>query len=678
MPINFNAGLSGVLTSRRVMELIGHNIANVNTSGYSRQVANLESLGPAPVCNVLIGQGVRIESIKSVRDDLVETRLRSGDSGLAWTETLRRYISQIEDFLNDSGEGGVNALLVRLYNNFDELSIRPQDTSVRLQVISDAQRLADRLQGQKLALTELQEQIPLEIEGRVTQVNSLLERLAEANRQIQQLEAQGKPANDYIDISNSLLRDLSKLVNIEVLEDEHRVRRVTLNGEILVAGDRASTVRVSDTYPEQLEIERDGRVALVTPTDGEIAALSKVRHTVIPEFCEELDRFARGLIRLVNGIHAEGIGLNGRYTSLTSENAVADTNEDGDFTNDLLFDNEGIQIQPKAGLLRITVVNNNASPPTFDRYEIPIEPAKDTLATIAQKLNAIQGMTASADPKTGKLTISSPNGYSFDFAKPTELGNLVRTDAASPKLSLSGEFTGPGTDNYSFTITQAVPPEGATQAQIGQGTITAEVRDKNGALLKVLNLGEGYIPGEALVIPNGLSVSFGQGIVQTGNSLSALVYSADTDTADILPALGINSFFSGQSADDIRVSDRIVQDPRNIAHSLSTAPGDAENAFRLTALFETMPDIPEIKAGATIAGTFQNLVQDIGERSQSLELKENTQRQSQETLQAIRASISGVSLDEEMANLMRFQQMFQASAKHIVAMNQLLQILTNL
>lgn len=678
MPINFNAGLSGVLTARRVMELIGHNIANVNTPEYSRQVAILENLGPAPVCSVAIGQGVRIETIKSVRDDLVETRLRNSDSFLAETEMMRQLVSQIEDLFNDPTEGGVNALLVRLYNNFEELSVRPQDSAIRIQLLNDAQRLADRIQEHQRNLIDLQEQIPQEIAGRVDQVNGLLERLAETNVEIQRLEAQGQPANDYIDISNNLLRQLSKLINVEVREDENRVRRISINGENLVYLDQAATVRVSDTNPEQLEIELDGRLSHVTPTSGEIAALFEVQHSVIPEICAEFENFARGLIRVVNGIHAEGIGLNGRYTSLTSENAVGDTNQDGDRTNDLLFENEGILIQPEQGRLRIAVANNNTSPPTIDRYELPIEPAKDTLGTIAQKLAAIEGLNATADPATGKLTISAQAGYAFDFSKPTELGHLVRTDASSPKVNLSGEFTGPGTAHYSFTITDAIPAEGETQAQIGHGTITAEVRDQNGALLKMLSLGEGYIPGEALPIPNGLSVNFGGGIVSAGNRLSTPVYSADTDTADLLPALGLNSFFSGQGADDIRVNERLIQNPRDVAHALSPFPGDAENALRLSGLFDALPDALEIKAGVTIAGTFQNLVQDIGQRSYDLEFKENTQRQSQETIQAIRESISGVNTDEEMANLLRFQQMYQASAKHISTMNQMIQILLNL
>lgn len=678
MPINFNAGLSGTLTARRVMELIGHNMANVDTANYSRQVAHLSNLGPVPICEVGIGQGVRLDAITSVRDDLVEERLRTGEGELAGTELSRRYLSQIEEVLNDPTEGGVNALVARFYNNFEELSVRPQDTAVRIQLVNDAQRLASRVQSHKQALVTLQEQIPGEINGRVESINGLLESIAETNREIQRIEATGEPANDFIDRSNYLLRELSKLVNIDVAEDENRVRRVTLNGEILVRGDQAATVRVSDDRPEELEIECDGRISHVTPRAGEIATLLQIRHQVIPEITKSLDDFATGLIRVVNGIHAEGVGLDGRFTSLTSENGVADTNQDGDRTNDLLFDNAGLLISPKDGFLHLTVVNENAVPPTYDRHEIPVEPSKDTLASLAAKLSAVPGLNASADPQSGQLKISAQTGVSFDFAKPTALGNLVRTDPGSPTVTLTGEFTGRGTDNYSFSIMDAVPADGASQAQVGQGAITAEVRDQNGALLKTLNLGEGYIPGEALTIGNGLSVRFGAGSVAAGNSLSSPVYSADTDTADLLPALGINSFFSGQNASDIRVSNRILSNPRNIAHSLTAAPGDAENALRLSALFDTVPNIPEFEAGNTIAGTFQAIVQDIGQRSQDTGMKEDNQRKSVEATSALRESISGVSIDEEMANLLRFQQMFQASARHISAMSQLLQILNQL
>ena len=677
MPINFNAGVSGVLTARRVMEVIGHNIANVNTENYSRQVAHLENLPPAPVCDVHVGQGVRIESVTSVRDDLVESRLRMGESGLAGTAKLREYTTQIEEFFNDPTEGGINALLARLHNNFEELSVRPQDTAVQIQLLNDAGRLANRIQLTKRQLTELSEMIPDEIQSRTNKINDLLERIAETNTEIRRLESAGQPANDFIDRSNYLLRELSKLVKVEVMEDDLRQRRVTLNGEILVHGDHASKVSVSDTRPEAIQIECDGRISHVTPTDGEVASLLKTRIEIIPELSDKLDNFVRGVMRAVNGVHAEGMGLDGRFTELVSENPVADTNNDGDATNDLLFDNEGLFIPPTAGFMRVAIANDNVVPQTIDRFEIAIEPTKDTLGTIADKLAALPGLNAVADP-TGKLTISAQDGFSFDFSKPTELGKLRRTDAASPAVSLSGEFPGGGSDNYPFAITSAVPAEGQTEAAIGHGEITAEVRDKNGALLRTLSLGEGYIPGEALTVANGLSVRFGPGTVGAGNSLSTPVYGADTDTADILPSLGINSFFVGSNARTIAVSERILENPRNIAHALQPSPGDAENAHRLSALFSDVLDVPEFTHRTTLAGTFQNMVEGVGQHSQTLELREEQQRQSVEAVSALRESISGVSVDEEMANLLRFQQMFQANARHISAMNQLIQILSSL
>jgi len=678
MPVNFNAGVSGVLTARRVMEVIGHNIANVNTENYSRQVTHLEALPPTPICSVHVGQGVRLDSVESVRDDLVEARLRQGESGLAGSEKLREYTSQIEELFNDPTEGGINALLVRLNNNFEELSVRPQDTAVQIQLVNDAVRLADRIQLTKRQLTDLNEMVPDEIQGRTNKINDLLERIAETNTEIRRLESSGQPANDFIDRSNYLLRELSKLVKVDVMEDDLRQRRVTLNGEILVRGDHASKVSVSDTRPEMLQIECDGRISHVKPTDGEVASLLKARTEIIPGLGDQLDDFVRGLMRTVNGVHSEGMGLDGRFTELVSENAVADTNNDGDATNDLLFDNEGLFIPPTAGFIRVAIANDNVVPQTIDRFEIAIEPTKDTLSTIADKLSALTGLNAVADPVTGKLTIAAQDGFSFDFSKPTELGKLRRTDAASPSVALTGEFTGQGTDNYTFAITSAIPAEGKVNAEIGHGEITAEVRDKNGALLRTINLGEGYIPGEALTIANGLSVRFGPGTAGAGNSISTPVYSADTDTADLFPALGINSFFVGSDARTISVSERILENPRTIAHALSPSPGDAENAHRLSALFSKNLDIPEFEHRTTITGTFQNIVEEVGQRSQTLELREGQQRASVEAVFALRESISGVSVDEEMGKLLQFQQMFQANARHITAMNQLIQILSNL
>jgi flagellar hook-associated protein FlgK len=681
MPINFNAGVSGIRTARYVMEMIGNNIANVNTPRYSRQEAVLSTLPETSVCAIpRIGQGVQLNSIEAIRDNLVETKLRNLEGDLAGLEMSHQLLTQIEELVNDTTEGGINALVARLFNNFELLAARPQDSSVRIQLVNDAQRLAARINETDQQLEELQRQLRPEIDNRVDKVNDLLKQIAAVNRKIQWMENtdNGASANEFIDESNRLLSELTQLVKIEVREDGNHVRKVTLNGEILVLGDQASTVSVSDTNPSMLEIKSDGHIARTMPTGGQLGALFQFQNATIPQIRDELDQFTRGLLRTSNGTHAEGIGLNGRYTSLISEIPVADTNGDGDLTNDILFDNDGLKIAPKAGFIHITVANANSEPETFQRYEIPIEPAKDTLGTLATKLSAIPGLTASADPDTGLLSLSAQSGYSFDFAKPTDLGHLVSSNPNSPSIELGGEFSGMGTDEYTFSITEAVPGSGQTTAQIGQGSVTVQVLNRNGELVKALQLGQGYIPGEELTLGNGLTVCFGQGTVHVGETLSTPIYSADTDTADLLPALGINTLFSGQGARDIAVSERILQDPRNIAHALSDDPGDVGNAIRLSNLFQNAIAIPEFEPGVTVAGTFQNFVQKIGQDSASAEHMEDVKRKATESISALRESISGVSVDEEIANLLRFQQMFQASARHISAMNEMTQILYNL
>lgn len=665
------------------MEVIGNNIANVNTPRYSRQEAVLATLPEVPEHGPYIGQGVRLHSIEAIRNKQVEDKLRGLEADVAGLELAKQLHGQIEEMVNDPTEGGINALTARLFNNFELLAARPQDSAVRIQLVNDAQRLATRINQLDTELDSLRRQLRPEIEDRLDVVNDLLKQLAEVNKRILWMEqnGQGRSANQFIDESNRLLSELSKQVKVEVTEDENHVRTIHLNGEILVSGEHASTLRVGETEPLVLEIE-GGACDKVTrdavPRGGELGALFSFYNEKIPAVREEFDLFARGLIRAINSIHAEGIGLNGRYTYLTSEIPVEDTNGDGDRTNDLLLENEGIKIQPKAGFLHITVVNENGEPGTIQRHEIPIEPAKDTLGSIAAKLDAIDGITATADRVTGLLRIMADPGFSFDFAKPTDLGNLVPNDSTSPRLVLGGEYTGKGTDQYTFSVITAEPAEGEAQAQVGRGTITLQVTDQEGNLVKVLNLGAGYIPGQEVELGNGLKISVGQGVVAAGTSLSTPVYSADTDTSEILPALGINGLFKGQGAGDIGVSERIASDPRNIAHALSNNPGDAGNALRLSSLFEHATDIPEFAPRVTIAGTFQNFVQKLGQDTLSIEYQEDTKRKAMEATSALRESISGVSIDEEVVNLLRFQQMFQASARHITAMNQLLQILYNL
>jgi flagellar hook-associated protein 1 FlgK len=261
------------------------------------------------------------------------------------------------------------------------------------------------------------------------------------------------------------------------------------------------------------------------------------------------------------------------------------------------------------------------------------------------------------------MSVSTDNGYTYNFTKAmdTDPG-----DISSSTVSLYGYYDGSGNDIFTLTV------EDAGTGDIGTGSAMISVTDVSGTVLANLDVGSSYTAGDVLQIADGISVSFGGGALTVTETLTFDVVS-DPDMTNILTALGLNTFFKGSDASTIGVTDYIQDDVSRIGAASSDSPGDNTNALRLA-------DVQNNSAteDASFRDFLSSIVSEIGIDVQAKAGDKESFGSVLVNLENRRQSLSGVSIEEEMINIIRFQQAFQASARYVTTINELGDILLNL
>jgi flagellar hook-associated protein 1 FlgK len=265
------------------------------------------------------------------------------------------------------------------------------------------------------------------------------------------------------------------------------------------------------------------------------------------------------------------------------------------------------------------------------------------------------------------LRILAAPGYAFDFAGqvPTAPQIMNVTGTAVPQIT--GAYTGSANDTYTFRV-------------VGSGTVgvtpnlALNVYDNKGTLLGAENIGQGYTAGTALGPINGVSVSLGAGTVNDGDSFGTQVV-ANADTAGILPALGLNTFFTGSSATNVQVNPALLNQPAQLAASRTGLPGDNTNLQRLLALGNQ----PLLANGTlTFNQAYANMAAGVGSQVQDLTRQQGALKAVGQQLSSQQQSLSGVDPNEQLIHLLQFQQAFQMSAKYVSTINTTMNELANI
>lgn len=273
-------------------------------------------------------------------------------------------------------------------------------------------------------------------------------------------------------------------------------------------------------------------------------------------------------------------------------------------------------------------------------------------------------------------TVSTGTSASFQIDGGSALGALgwsagqsASGQANSVDVAVSGVYTGAQNDEYTFVPTM----DGTVGTTTG---LLVQVFDSQGTQIATLDVGAGYVPGTKLDVSNGIKVSFGFGdLSATDGDVLGLQVLRDSDTSDALVALGLNAYFTGTDAGEIALNVEIERDPGLIASSKTGAGGD--NATILEMLAAQKADLDALD-GITMDSYYGNMVSGIGFEIGSAQSARDVEQFLLDSLSNRREQVSGVNIDEELTNMMQFEQAFGAASRFITVINTTTQELLNL
>ena len=298
------------LAARRA-SLIANNMANVDTPGFSRQRPNMVEADPVWDGNLLIGTGVSLQGIESLRDNVLELRLDEETQQQGQLSAFVNSMKQVGTMFSGN-DGEIGDALSKFFTSLDQLSTNPTSTPMRQGVLQAADNLATAFRRVSANLGALRGNLDLGVDQAVNEVNRLSQQIAQLNGQILNLQGTGQDAGAFVDQRNLLIRDLASLIDVSVIDSGHGSVSLTTNqGTALVADATAFSLdtRLGTDGMEHI-FAQDSDITN-TIAGGQLAGLLQTRDQTITSLLGDLDVLAAGLITSLNNAHRQGFDLAG-------------------------------------------------------------------------------------------------------------------------------------------------------------------------------------------------------------------------------------------------------------------------------------------------------------------------------------------------------------------------------
>ena len=309
-----NAARSSLEVNQKSIEIVGNNIANVNTEGYSRQSAELTPFPSLHFGDFFVGQGVRISNIRRDHDVFLQAQIEDKYVDLGFANGQARSLSELERIFNVSEEN-ISTEIDRFFDSWQQLSTDPGDPVLRDMVIHRGNLLASNFNQMAADLDTVVNNINDEIQSKVAGLNNVIGEIAELNDRIYNIEIRGQQANSDRDRRDLLVKQLAGSLGASTYLDKAGMVNVQLPGGLpIVQGNmpmRLETVANGSSIDMLLHIGGTARNLDTNTLGGEMLGLFTMRDEFIPSVQEDIDRLAWEVSNQVNVQHSAGAGLDG-------------------------------------------------------------------------------------------------------------------------------------------------------------------------------------------------------------------------------------------------------------------------------------------------------------------------------------------------------------------------------
>ena len=617
------SGLSGLLAFQRALDVTSHNIANANTEGYSRQRVEFATLPASPFSNGWIGKGVDVSTVRRMVDDFLVTQTRTSSSSLERLSTFATQSERVSKLFVD-GDNGLSGALQKFQNAIQGVATEPTSVAARQVLIGQADGLVQRLDYVDTQLRSIDGETASQVGIEAAEINSIASGIARLNKEITAgIGATGQPPNDLLDQRDKLIDQLASKVTINVIPQDAAVLNVFIGkGQALVLNEKAASLSVQpDAYDgsrPRLVLSGGQGTSDVTSaiSGGSLGGLLDFRSQVLEPARADLGRLAAGVAEAVNTQHRAGVDLRGSFgTDFFATGPV-----------------DSVERSTNAGSADVTATITSASALTGADYEL----SYNGTAWSMKRLDSGATVTLA-----GTGTVADPlraDGLSLVVSGAPASGDTVLVRPTRELIQGMSVLVSDAT-----RVAAAAPiAASAAASNVGGATITrGEVLDPANAALK-----------------NATTIQF----------LTPTTYSVN--------GAGSFTYTSGQPIDingwRVKIAGSPAVGDRFTVTDSSNATGDNRNMLAMTQAMQA----PRLDGGTTsIQASLGQLTSEIGMATQQAQINRDAQQVLQDDAVNQRQNYSGVNLDEEAANMLRYRQAYQAAAQVVRVANEMFQAL---
>lgn len=584
-------GKRAIFVNQTALNTVGHNMANANTTGYSKQVSDLTAgipLATPSLTNALtvgqLGTGVTIQAIERMRDAYVDRQYRYENTSAGYWEATQQSLDKIEVIINEPSDSGLRSVIDEFWKSWEDLAANPENSSTRAVVAQRGEALADTFQHMYKQLNDLKQDLNANVQIEVDQINTLGTQIKDLNVQIAAIMASGQSPNDLEDKRDVLIDELSKLVNINITDGENNMVNIQIGGRSLVQGAFSNKLDTAEDSDGMHMVVWDDTRVRTDISGGELKAYLDARgkttlsqekepseyNETVPNLMEQLNSLAESIITRTNQVHSQGYSINNK----------TDEPDNTDFFN----------------------MPTDTSP---DDYLYWARDMVVSTAIVKDPNNIAAAAERTWDASGSKSNFGDgENALALAGLKQNMNNNLlVFTDGIplTANASISFDIVRSGSPNTTITISPAPPPD--------VYTTTAE---------------------RAQAIQDAIEAAGLTGYTVTANGQRLVFSSTDTSFT------GINSLTVN-----------------------SVAYGD-NNALQMV-------------SGSTNDDFWRAVAAEIGVKAEEAERNSENQDTLVSELDNKRQSVSGVSLDEEATDMIKYQHAFNAASRYITVVDEMLQ-----
>ena len=614
---------TGVMASQSQLGVTGNNIANANTEGYNRQTATQATLQSQRLGDSFYGTGTYVSDVKRVYNEFAARELRIGQTSMSAAETTYSKLSELDELYAQVGSMVPNSIN-DFFASINSVADLPTDLGIRSNSLSSAEQMAININQMQSQLDNQVKQTNSQIESVTTRVNEISKELANINLEL--MKSQGDN-NEILDKQDALILELSEYAQVNVIPLDTGAKSIMLGGSVmLVSGEVAMSMGVGagDPFPNEptLTASISNKTLNVDPSKlgGQLGALFAYRDDTLIPASNELGQLALGVADTFNEMQSSGFDLNGEVGS--------------DIFRDI---NSSLMSSGRAG----SYSTNTSS------------------AALSVNIDDVGALSGSSY----ELSFTTAGGYAL---KDNQTGEVSTLTLSGTELTSSAGFTinvanGPIADGDKFEIRPTAgaasglkvvmtDPKGIAAAG---PTLTAATANSGNTSISLNSMDSSVagFPGSA----TGSSITFTVNTAAVPNTYEAFDSTGTSLGTGTMTNNNINAF--GMDF-DISTSGTATAD--SFTFDLAFAEGNNSNAVEMASL----SDVKLMNNGTgTLTSVFENTKLDIGSQTKAAEVRVDSATAIYQQAYDRVQSESGVNLDEEAANLLRFQQSYQAAAR---------------